>query len=143
MEPFHPAHPQILLDNNGRSQWSNTRFLTISSLRRALSSTRTLKWPGRNREQITCNVSSAYHVLCAVCHLVRRDSSAIKFDRVKIVFILALFHWLIHLLMKEGMKPEYLEKTPDDELQKMPHNKARKSQILTETRTRTQALVVG
>ena len=28
--------------------------------------------------------------------------------------------------MKEGRKPEYLEKTPDDELQKMPHTKARK-----------------
>ena len=28
--------------------------------------------------------------------------------------------------MKEGRKPEYCEKTPDDELQKMPHTKARK-----------------
>ena len=28
--------------------------------------------------------------------------------------------------MKEGMKPEYPEKTPDDELQKMPHTEARK-----------------
>ena len=28
--------------------------------------------------------------------------------------------------MKEGKKPEYQEKTPDDELQKMPHTKARK-----------------
>ena len=27
--------------------------------------------------------------------------------------------------MKEGRKPEFLEKTPDDELQKMPHTKAR------------------
>ena len=26
------------------------------------SPTRTLKWPGRNRVQITCNTSSAYHV---------------------------------------------------------------------------------
>ena len=25
-----------------------------------------------------------------------------------------------------GRKPEYLEKTPDDELQKIPHTKARK-----------------
>ena len=37
-------------------------FFTISSQRRELSSTRTLKWPGRNRVQITCNTSSAYHV---------------------------------------------------------------------------------
>ena len=29
-----------------------------------------------------------------VCHLVRRDSSAIKFDRVEIAFILALLYWL-------------------------------------------------
>ena len=28
--------------------------------------------------------------------------------------------------MKEGRKPEYLEKTPDDEFQKMLHTKARK-----------------
>ena len=38
------------------------RFFTISSLRRKLSPTRTLKWPGRNRTQITCNMSSAYRV---------------------------------------------------------------------------------
>ena len=30
--------------------------------------------------------------------------------------------------MKEGRKPEYPEKTPNDELQKMPHTKARKFQ---------------
>ena len=28
--------------------------------------------------------------------------------------------------MKEGRKPEYPEKTPGDELQKMPHTAARK-----------------
>ena len=37
-------------------------FFTISSLRREPSSTCTLKWPGRNRVQITCNTSSAYHM---------------------------------------------------------------------------------
>ena len=57
-----------------------------SSLRHELSLTCTLKWPGRNRVQITCNTSSAYHVHPAVYHLVRRDSSAIKFDRVEIAF---------------------------------------------------------
>ena len=30
------------------------------------------------------------------CHLVRRDSSAIQFDRVEIAFIWALFYWLNH-----------------------------------------------
>ena len=45
--------------------------------------------PGRNRVQITRNTLSAYHVQPAVCHVVRRDSSAMKFDRVEIAFILA------------------------------------------------------
>ena len=46
-----------------------------------------LKWPGCNCVQITCNTSSAHHVQHAVCHVVRRDSSAIKFYRVEITFI--------------------------------------------------------
>ena len=29
-------------------------------------------------------------------------------------------------MMKEGRKPDYTEKTPDDELQKMPHTTARR-----------------
>ena len=33
--------------------------------------------------------------------------------------------------MKEGRKPEYSEKTPDDELQKMPHTV--KADVLTVT----------
>ena len=37
------------------------RFFTIS-LRREPSPTRTFKWPGRNRGQIMCNRSNAYHV---------------------------------------------------------------------------------
>ena len=37
-------------------------FFTISSQRRELSPTRTLKWPRRNRVQITCNTSNDYHV---------------------------------------------------------------------------------
>ena len=48
-------------DNNDRIQSSISRFFTISSLRRELSPTRTLKWPRRNRVQVTCNTSSAYH----------------------------------------------------------------------------------
>ena len=62
-------------------------FFTISSLRSELSPTRTLEWPKHNRVKITCNTSSAYHVQRVVCHLVRRDSSAIKFDRVEMAFI--------------------------------------------------------
>ena len=75
-------------------QRRSLRFFTISSLRRELSPTRTLKWPRHNPVQITYNnTSSAYHVQ-HVCHLVRRDGSAIKFDRVEIAFILALLYWL-------------------------------------------------
>ena len=45
--------------------------------------------------------------------------------------------------MKEGKKPEYPEKTPDDELQKMAHTKARKFKPRCETRTRNLVLVTG
>ena len=69
----------------------SSRFFTISSLRRELSPTRTLKWPRYNRVKITCNTSSAYHVQRVVCHIVRRDSSGIKFDRLEIAFILGYF----------------------------------------------------
>ena len=41
---------------------ANSRFFTVSSQRRELSPTRTLKWPGCKRVQMTCNTSSAYHV---------------------------------------------------------------------------------
>ena len=52
-------------NNNNRIQRRSSRFFTISSQRRELSPTRTLKWPGRNRAQsratnralITCNMS--------------------------------------------------------------------------------------
>ena len=49
-------------NNNNRTERCNSRFFTISSLRREPSPTRTLKWPGCGRVQITCNTSSAYHV---------------------------------------------------------------------------------
>ena len=49
-------------NNNNRIQRRYSTFFTISSQRREPSPTRTLKWPGRNRVQITCNTSSAYRV---------------------------------------------------------------------------------
>ena len=49
-------------NNNNRIPRRYSRFFTISSQRRELSPTRTLKWPRRNRVQITCYTSSAYHV---------------------------------------------------------------------------------
>ena len=50
-----------------RIQRRYSRFFTISSQRCELSPTRTLKWPGRNRVQITCNTLSAYHVQVSCC----------------------------------------------------------------------------
>ena len=70
------------------------RDFTISLLRRELSPTRTLKWSGRYRVQITCDTSSAYHVQHVACYLVRRDSSVVKVDKFKMAFILALFYWV-------------------------------------------------
>ena len=65
-----------------------------------------------HRALITCK--------CRVtCHLVRRDSSAIKCDRIEIAFIWAYFVGWIIKPMKEGRKPEYPEKTPGDELQRV------------------------
>ena len=99
-------------DNDDSIQKRKSRFfLTISSLRLELFPTCTLEWPRSNRARITRNASSSYHVQHVMCHLVRRDSSAVKFDRVEIVFILVLSYWLNHQAMKEGRKPEYPEKT--------------------------------
>ena len=69
-------------------------FFFLNNLSTAPSPTRSLKWPGRNRVQITCNTSGAYHVQHVVCHVLRRDSSAIKFERVEIAFILSHYRWL-------------------------------------------------
>ena len=67
-------------------------IFTISSLRCKLSVT--LKWPECNRVLVTCNTPGAYHVQHVMCQMLHRDSSVIKFDRVYITFILALFYWL-------------------------------------------------
>ena len=60
---------EIMITNNNNNNNNNnciqrhySRFFTISSQRREQSPTRTLKWPKRNRVQITCNTSSACHV---------------------------------------------------------------------------------
>ena len=52
----------IMMMINNRVERQFEIFFTISSLRRELSPTHTQKWPGRNRVQITCNTSNAYHV---------------------------------------------------------------------------------
>ena len=77
-------------DNDGIER-RNLRFFTDSSLWCELYTSCMLKWPGRNCVQTTCNALGAHHVQLVMCHVVRRDSSAIKFDRVEITFIFALF----------------------------------------------------
>ena len=37
----------------------------------------------RNPVEITCNASNACHVQHAMCHVLQRNSSTIKFDRIK------------------------------------------------------------
>ena len=71
------------------------------------------------------NTSWAYHVQ-HVCYVARWDSSSVWFDRVEIAFTLAEYRWLKPLTDEKGEKPEYPEKKPGDELQKMPYTKARK-----------------
>ena len=62
-------HSSIHNDNkDNHIQRCNLRFFTISSLRCEPSPTRTLKWPGQNRVQITCSTSSAYHVQHVMLH---------------------------------------------------------------------------
>ena len=81
-------------DNNNSIKRRDSRYFIISSLRHHLSQKSTFKWPGRYSVQIMCNASSAYDMQHIVCHVVQRDSSAIKFDRVEITFAFALFYWL-------------------------------------------------
>ena len=56
--------------------------------------------------------ASVCHVQPAVCHLVRRDSSAVKFDRVEIAFILALLYWLKPLTVEGGEETGEREENP-------------------------------
>ena len=69
-------------NNKPRIERLNSRYFTMSPLRHKLSPMRALKWPGRSRMQITSNTSRVYHMQHVVCHVVRRDSSAIKSDKV-------------------------------------------------------------
>ena len=125
-------------NNNNCFQRRSLRFLTVSSQRHELSPTRTLKWPRCNHVQITCNTSSAYHVqhviLCATWY--EGTAQLLSLTELKShLFELYFVGWIIKL-MKEGRKPEYPEKTPGDELQKMPHTKARRFNSKRDTNPR-------
>ena len=83
-------------NNNNRIQRRYSRFFLqsphsaancLQHVRSSGQDATVCKSRATHRALITCKC----HV---TCHLVRRDSSAIKFDRVEIAFIWALFYWL-------------------------------------------------
>ena len=73
----------IEINNKNRIQRRNSRFFTISSLRRETSPTRTLKWPGAQfranhvrSQRATCRVTSAHHVQYAVLRVTWFEGTA-------------------------------------------------------------------
>ena len=71
---------------------------TIPSLHCKLCPTHILKWPCCNHVQII----KRHNMQHVMYHGAQSDSSAIKFDRVKITFSLALFYWLKPLADEGG-----------------------------------------
>ena len=126
-------------NNNNRIQRRYSRFFTISSQRRELSPTRTLKWPGHVHH--IERLSRASVMLRATWY--EGTAQLLSLTVLKShLFELYFIGWTIKP-MKEGRKPEYPEKTPGDELQKMPHTPARRFKPQSKTRTRAVALVAG
>ena len=92
------------LNTNSRIQRRCSRFFyNLLTAPRTVSNTYAQVAPGA----IVCKSRATHRALitckCHVTgHLVRRDSSVIKFDRVEIAFIWALFYWLNHLTDEGG-----------------------------------------
>ena len=75
-----------------------------------------------------CNTSSAYHVQHVMLHATWYVGTAQLLSLTELkshLFELYFVGWIIKP-MKVGRKPEYLEKTPGDKLQKMPHTTAQR-----------------
>ena len=92
-------------NNNNRIQRRNSRFFAISSLRCEPSPTHTLKWPGCSRVQITCHISSTYHVQHVVLLVTWYKGTAqlLSFSEVKLhlfelYFIVSLLNSLCPIL---------------------------------------------
>ena len=77
------------------------------------------------------------------CHLVRMDSSAIKFDRVEIAFIWALFYWLNHYTGEGGEETGVPWENSWRRASENATYCSPKIQALSETQTRAVALVAG
>ena len=104
------------VDNNDNHSYENDSKNDNSNINddddnKNSNNNNTLKWPGSNRVEITCNTLGAYHVQ-HVCHVVQSGSSAIKFDRVEISHILALFYWLKPLTGEGGEETRALTENP-------------------------------
>ena len=94
---YYHSHYYYNNNNNG-IQRRYLRLFTISSQRRELSLTRTLKWPRRNRVQITCNTSSAYHVQHVVLRATWYEGTAqlLSLTELKLhLFKLYFVGWII------------------------------------------------
>ena len=86
--------------------------------------------------QIASNTRAPRATCRVTCHAVRRDSSAIKIDRVEIVFNLALFYWLNHYADEGGEETGVPGENPGDELQKVQHTKPEDSSPKRDTNPR-------
>ena len=71
-----------------------------------------------NRVQIMCNTSSTYHMQHDVCHMVWGTAHLLSLTELKLHLFQHCFIGWNHYPMKKDRKPEFLEKTPDDQLQK-------------------------
>ena len=125
---IHASHVWIYNNNNNRIHRRYSRFFTISSQRRELSPTRTFKWPAHvqhiDHVQHIERLSRASVMLRATWY--EGTAQLVSLTELKShLFELYFIGWTIKP-MKEGRKPEYPEKTPGDELQKMPHSPARR-----------------
>ena len=93
----------IITTNSDRTERRNLRlFQSPHCAANCLQHTRSSGHGAIVCKSRATNTSSVYHVQHIVCHVARRDSSAIKFGRVEIAFILALFSWMKPLTDEEG-----------------------------------------
>ena len=132
-------------NNNNRIQRRYSRFFTISSQRRELSPTRTLKWPRRNRVQITCNTTSAYHVQHVVLRATWYEGTAQLLSLTELKshsFELYFVGWII----KPDEGGEETRVPGENPWRRASENAtyySPKIQAPSETRTRAVALVAG
>ena len=77
------------------------------------------------KSSVTYHVRSTCEMLCALWYS-RTDQ---LFDRVEITFNFSFICWLKPSSDEEGSKPEYPEKTSNDQLQKMSFTKVRKFKL--------------